>query len=163
MIMDAFAVLKQDHSEVKKLFKKIDKSGDGATKAREKTFKELARELAVHASIEERIVYPRLKEIDALAETVNEGIEEHHVAEQLLEEIAQMPPEDEQWMAKVTVLQEMVEHHVEEEEKELFPQAAKEIDKDELDELGATIQEEKKDMMRGAHPASKEVFGRLGL
>lgn len=161
--MDVFKLLKQDHQEVKQLFKKIEDSSDGAIKTREKSFKDLARELAVHASLEERIVYPRLQEIEDLEDTVKEGIEEHHVVEQLMEEIAKMSAGDEQWMAKVSVLKEMVDHHVEEEEKELFPKASKALEKDEIEELGQTVAEEKKDMLRGTHPAAKDVFAPLGL
>lgn len=161
--MDVFKLLKEDHKEVKQLFKKIEDSSDGAIKTREKTYKELMRELMVHARVEERIVYPRLREIEKLEDTVKEGIEEHHVAEQLMEEIAQMAASDEQWMAKVSVLKEMVEHHVEEEEKELFPKASKELDKDEIEELGQVVEEEKKDMLGGSHPATKDAFARLDL
>ncbi len=161
--MDVFKLLKQDHKEVQQLFKKIEDSSDSAIKTRAKTYKELAKELTVHARLEERIVYPRLRQIEDLEETVKEGIEEHHVVEQLMEEIAQMPADDEQWMAKVTVLKEMVEHHVEEEEKELFPKAAKKLEKDEIEELAQTITDEKKDMLRGSHPATKDTFARLDL
>ena len=161
--MDVFKLLKQDHQEVKQLFKKIEETSDGAIKTREKTFKELARELAVHASVEERIVYPRLQEIENLEDMVKEGIEEHHVVEQLMEEIAQLSADDEQWMPKVTVLKELVEHHVEEEEKELFPKASKALDQDEAEELGQTVEEEKKEILSGKHPAAKDIFTPLGL
>lgn len=161
--MDVFRLLKQDHKEVQQLFKKIEDSSDTAIKTREKTYKELMRELTVHARVEERIVYPRLRQLDKLEETVREGIEEHHVAEQLMEEIARMPADDEQWMPKVTVLKEMVEHHVDEEEKTLFPKAAKSLDKSEMEELGEVVAEEKKDMLRGSHPATKDMFTRLDL
>jgi hemerythrin superfamily protein len=161
--MDVFKLLKQDHREVHQLFQKIEDSSDSAIKTREKTYKQLARELTMHASLEERIVYPRLRQLEKLEETVREGIEEHHVAEQLMEEIAQMPADDEQWMAKVTVLKEMIEHHVEEEEKELFPKAAKALQKDEINELGQTVAEEKKEMLHGRHPATKDAFARLDL
>lgn len=161
--MDAFKLLMQDHKEVRQLFKKIEDSGEGAIKTRQNTFKELARALAVHTKLEERIVYPRLSQMDELKETVNEGIEEHHVADTLLEEIAKMKPDDEQWIAKVTVLKEVVEHHVQEEEKELFPRATKLLEEDELSDMGETLADEKKEMLRGADPATKEVFQRLGL
>lgn len=161
--MDVFKVLKQDHDEMKKLFKKLSESGEGAVKTREKTFKELARELAVHTQLEEEIVYPRLREEESLRETINEGIEEHHVADQVLEELSGLAVDDEQWDAKLTVLKEAVEHHVEEEEKELFPKAAKVIDKDEAAEMGRTVAEEKRDMLKGKHKGAKEAFARLGL
>lgn len=161
--MDVFKLLKQDHDEVAKLFEKLSETGDGAVKTREKMFKQLARELAVHTQLEEEIFYPRLREEESLRESINEGIEEHHVADQLLEELSGLAVNDEQWDAKLAVLKEMIEHHVEEEEKELFPKAAKLIDKDEAAEMGRTIEEEKKEMMQGKHKGAKEAFARLGL
>lgn len=161
--MDVFKLLKQDHDEVAKLFKKLEESSERAVKTREKTFKELAKELTVHTQVEEEIFYPRLREEDSLRELINEAVEEHHVADQLLEELSGMATDDEQWEAKLKVLKEVIEHHVEEEEKELFPKAAKVIDKDESAEMGQTITEEKEEMLRGAHKGAKEMFARLGL
>ncbi|BAU48855.1 hemerythrin [Sulfurifustis variabilis] len=161
--MDVFKLLKQDHAEVAKLFKKLEESSERAVKTREKTFKELAKELTVHTQVEEEIFYPRLREEESLREIINEAIEEHHVADTLLEEISAMPTDDEQWEAKLTVLKEVIEHHVEEEEKELFPKAEKLIDKDEAAEMAQTITEEKEGMMKGAHKGAKEMFARLGL
>lgn len=161
--MDVFKLLKLDHREVEKLFSKIEKSSDSAVKTREKTFMQLAQELEVHTAVEEQILYPRLREIKALKETINEAFEEHHVAKQLLAEIPKMSAEDEQWKAKVTVLKEIIEHHVEEEEKELFPKALKALGKAESAELGKLVEQEKKKMLRGSRSVSKEVFSRLGL
>lgn len=161
--MDVFKLLKQDHAEVAKLFKKLEQSSEGASKTREKTFKQLARELAVHTQLEEELLYPRLREEESLRDAVDEALEEHHVADRTLEELSGLAVDDEQWHAKLTVLKEMIEHHVEEEEKELFPKAAKAIDKDEAAEMGRMVAEEKKEMLRGANKAAQEAFARLGL
>jgi iron-sulfur cluster repair protein YtfE (RIC family) len=161
--MDVFKLLKQDHAAVAELFKKLEETTERAVKTREKTFKELAKELTVHTKLEEEIFYPRLREEESLRELINEAYEEHHMADQLLEELAALATDDEQWEAKLTVLKEVIEHHVEEEEKELFPKAAKVVEKDEAAEMGQTIAEEKKGMMQGAHKGAKEVFARLGL
>jgi len=158
--MDVFQLLKKDHRKVKELFEKLEEKG--GEKTRDKLFKELATDLAVHSKVEETIVYPRLKEFEELSEMVAEAIEEHQVAEQLLEELAGMDEKNEQWEAKLTVLKEMIEHHVEEEEGELFPEA-EDLLGDEADEMGKTVEQEKKDMMKGSHGKAKEVFERLGL
>jgi hemerythrin superfamily protein len=160
--MDVFELLEADHEKVKGLFAQLAETTDGAAK-RETLFKELATELALHTKAEETIVYPRLKELDELRDMVDEGIEEHHEAEQLLAELADMPKDDKQWLAKCKQLQQSVEHHVQEEEDELFPEARELIAEDELTELGTTVQQEKKEMMRGSHGAAKAVFDRLGL
>lgn len=161
--MDVFKLLEQDHEKVKGLFKKLADTSDGAQKTRENLFKELATELTVHAKVEEAIVYPRLKEFDELSEQVAEGIDEHKEAEALLEELAGMETTDKEWSAKLKELQAAVEHHVKEEEQELFPEARDFIDKDEATELGKTVEQEKKEMLKGSHGAAKEAFGRLGL
>ncbi len=100
--MDVFELLKKDHQKVKSLFEKIEDTGGDKTK--DKIFKELAQDLAVHSKVEETIVYPRFKEFEELSEMVAEAIEEHQVAEQLLEELAGMKEKGEQWDAKLTVL-----------------------------------------------------------
>lgn len=151
--MDAFQLLKKDHKEVKALFKKLEKTTEQASKTREKGFELLERELTMHAEIEEQIFYPRLREEDKLRETVNEAYEEHHMAKILLQEIAQTSPEDEAWAAKLSVLKEMVEHHIEEEEKELFPKAARELGKEESTALGRRIDAAKKEKLKGIKAA----------
>lgn len=161
--MDVFKLLEKDHEKVKGLFKKLADTSDGAQKTRDSLFKELATELTVHAKVEETIVYPRLKEIDELSDQVEEGIDEHHEAEALLEELAGMDTTDKEWSAKLKELQEAVEHHVKEEEQELFPEARDFIDDDEAMELAKTVEQEKKEMLKGSHGAAKEAFSRLGL
>lgn len=161
--MDVFKLLKQDHREVEKLFGKIEKSSDSAVKTREKTFKQVAQALRAHMSVEENIVYPRLREIKVLKDTTNEAYEEHHVAKQLIEELADMSADEEQWKAKASVLKEIIEHHVEEEEKELFPKAQKALGKAESAELGKLVEQEKKKLQRDARSASNGIVSQLGL
>lgn len=161
--MDVFTLLKQDHKEVKELFEKIENSTSRAVKMREKTLQQLAQEIEIHTSVEEEIVYPRFKEIDSLKDTVLEAYEEHHVATQLLQEITELAADEEQWKAKVTVLKEMIEHHVREEEKELFPKAQKALGKEESEELGQRVEEEKKRRQRMSRGTPKAAAGQLRL
>lgn len=161
--MDVFELLETDHEKVRGLFNQLVETSDSAVKSRESLFKQLATELALHTKAEETIVYPRLKEVDELRDRVDEGIEEHQEAEQLLEELASLSKDDKQWVAKLKELKQAVEHHVQEEESELFPEARELIAEDELLELGNTVAQEKKEMMQGSHGTAKAVFDRLGL
>ena len=161
--MDVFELLEADHEKVKGLFNRLTEGSDNAVKTREALFKQLATELALHTKVEETIVYPRLKEVDELREMVEEGIEEHQEAEQLLEALASMPKDDKQWNATLLELKKAIEHHVQEEENELFPEARELIAEDELVEMANTVTQEKKEMMQGSHGAAKAVFDRLGL
>ena len=117
----AVDLLKEDHEKVKGLFKKFEQAKDEATK--EDIADQVDLELRVHSMIEEEILYPALRDIDA--EIVAESFEEHGVVEQLLNELATMDLGEEQFEAKFKVMQENVEHHIEEEERDMFPQTKK--------------------------------------
>lgn len=119
--MDALTLLTADHNRVRGLFtmfKEAEEKGDTATMTT--VAKRIFRELEVHASIEESDFYPTVREKDEIADLVAEGIEEHNVVKTLLGELQSLEP-DETWTAKMKVLIENVEHHAEEEEKEMFP------------------------------------------
>ena len=101
-------------------------------------------ELDVHTTIEEEIFYPVVKKADEeLKDAVDEGVEEHHVARTLMTEIEALSPEDDAWAAKMLVLIESVEHHAEEEEKEMFPETRKQFDAAALEGLGARLEARK--------------------
>ena len=141
--MNAFNLLKADHEKVAGILEKIDETTERATKGREELFAQLKNELDVHARIEEEILYPTLEEYEETKAIALEAYEEHALVKQLLEELASAPKDDEQWTAKFTVLKENVEHHVEEEEGEMFEKARKVLRKDEIEELGERLQEAK--------------------
>ena len=113
----AVELLKEDHERVKGLFKQFESAKSQDQK--EEIADQVDLELRVHSLIEEEILYPAMKDIDS--EIVAESFEEHGVVEQLLNELATMDLEDEQFEAKFKVMQENVEHHAEEEESEMFP------------------------------------------
>ena len=161
--MDVFNLLKKDHKEVRQLFKKIEKSSDSAVKLREKTFAQIVKELDMHTAVEEQIVYPRLREIKQFKDMIGEAYEEHHVANQLIKEIQDLSADKEQWKSKVSVLKEIVEHHVQEEEKELFPKAQKALGKEESKQLGKQVQQEKARMQGSTRSKAKEAISQLGL
>jgi len=128
--MKATSLLESQHRKVEALFKKLSGGrSDSAT-----VLEELANNLAAHMAIEQELFYPRVKEADS--DLVNESYEEHSVAELALKRLLKTDPEDESFQARVTTLQELIEHHVEEEEKELFPKVEKAMEAEELSDLG---------------------------
>lgn len=145
--MNAFDILKEDHQKVSSLFEKLEPTTERALKTREELFAKLKTELDVHSHIEETILYPVLKEIEKTRDITLEGIEEHRVVKQLLMELEQTPKDTEQWTAKLTVLKENVEHHVEEEEGEMFKQARSALSKEDIEQLTTRIEAEKKKQM----------------
>lgn len=142
--MNAFTLLKDDHERVAGLLERIDETTERAVKGREELFNQLKNELDIHARIEEEVLYPTLEEYEETRAISLEAYEEHALVKQLLEELAAAPKDDEQWTAKFTVLKENVEHHVEEEEGEMFKKARAVLSEDEVEQLGDRLQEAKR-------------------
>ena len=143
--MDALKLLKTDHDRVKKLFKEFEEAHEAGNKLAEG---ELAgviiTELELHTQLEEEFVYPDTKaQGEDLEELTLEAYEEHNVAKTLIEEIKALTPEDETFAAKVTVLQEAVEHHIDEEENEMFPKVRRAFNDEQLRAIGKAIAETK--------------------
>jgi iron-sulfur cluster repair protein YtfE (RIC family) len=140
---DAVALLKADHRAVEKLFGQFEKASDEDRKAQ--LARTICMELRVHTQIEEEIFYPTSREFLKDDAIVNEAIVEHQSAKDLIAQIEGMDPSDEMFDAKVDVLKEMIEHHVQEEEKEYFPQLQKsEMD---LKAVGEQLAERKGELM----------------
>jgi hemerythrin-like domain-containing protein len=93
-----------------------------------------------HERMEEDVFYPALREHAKAKDIVLEGYEEHHVIDMILDELLDVPEESDQWKAKLKVLQENIEHHIEEEEGEMFKKAHQAFEKEQLEELGARMQ-----------------------
>jgi hemerythrin-like domain-containing protein len=138
--MDAIKFLTQQHREVEKLFEQFEKLGDGAKKSKLQLCQKISDALAVHATIEEKIFYPATKDART-EELLQEAVEEHLSAKRIIADLVERDDIDEEAEAKLSVLQEQIEHHVEEEEKELFPKVRKALDAERLDELGDELQE----------------------
>jgi len=117
---DVFEMLKTDHRHVQDLFTKFE---DADKRARATIADETLTALEVHAALEEELVYPAVAEVIDDEELINEAKEEHHVAKVLIKELRKMDAEDEGFSTKFKVLGELVSHHIEEEEGEMFPQA----------------------------------------
>ena len=150
--MDALKLLKEDHDRIKPLLAEIKETTDRAEKTRGELFSRIKQELTVHEIIEEEIFYPTLKEHPKAKEIVLEGYEEHDVVSTLMGELDGMDPTDERFGPKAKVMAENVEHHIEEEEGEMFEAARQVFDRDELEELGER-------MARRKESAKEELFG----
>jgi iron-sulfur cluster repair protein YtfE (RIC family) len=148
--MDAITLLKTDHEKVAGIFEQLEPTTERALKTREELFTKLQQELDVHAHIEETIFYPVLKQEAETRDITLEGIEEHHVIKMLLRELAAMQVDSEQWTAKLKVLKENVEHHVEEEESDMFKGAREVLSKEQLEDLGTRMEAAKKEQKAAA-------------
>jgi len=141
--MNAFTLLKADHEKVAGILESIEDTTERAVKGRDELFAQLKAELDLHAMIEEEILYPALEETEEAREITLEAYEEHRLVKQLLAELEAEPKDTEEWTAKFTVLKENIEHHVEEEEGEMFKKARAALSEEEIETLGDRLQEAK--------------------
>ena len=142
--MDAIALLKADHDKMRKLLTELESTTERGVKTRQELFATIKGELTLHEVIEEEIFYPELKGHPKARDIVLEGFEEHHVVDLLMSELEALPVDDESWGAKATVMKENIEHHMEEEEGEMFAKARQVFDDDELEDLGERMAERKR-------------------
>jgi hemerythrin superfamily protein len=146
-MMNALDLLKQQHEEVSKLFKQFEKLEEGGMAERRELFVMIADRLSAHATIEEQFFYPSIK-TEKTEDLVREAVEEHLAVKRIIADLLEMEPADENYNAKMKVLQENVEHHVEEEEKELFKLVRKVLDEDQLLALGVQMMAEYEELMQ---------------
>jgi Hemerythrin HHE cation binding domain. len=142
MIMNAIQLLMNDHMEASGLMEQIEiaDKGDRSTK---ELFNQLKQALTVHTEIEEKIFYPELKKFDETKDLIPEAFEEHQEVKDILAEMSTLSPADDEFMDKLTELRDGVEHHVEEEENEMFPKAEKVLGQSRLEELGRQLEQMK--------------------
>jgi hemerythrin superfamily protein len=158
MGMDAIALLKADHKTVETLFRKFEQAGRNARKFKRKLVDQIVRELAVHAVIEEQVLYPSIRaKATPLEDQVLEALEEHHVAKWLLKELENLPPEAERFDAKVKVLIENVRTHVKEEERTLFPQVRKAFSPQELRDMAEALMLARRAAPTRPHPRAPDT------
>ena len=147
--MDALTLLKTDHDKVKRLLNELESTTERGVKTREELFATIKGELTLHEVIEEEIFYPELKAHPKAKDIVLEAYEEHHVVDTVMAELDRLPVDDETWGAKAKVMQENVEHHMGEEEGEMFQKARQVFDKDELELLGTRMERRKTEAQEG--------------
>lgn len=140
MSTDAIVLLKQDHKQIKKLFREFGSAGENATKQKGDIVAKIIELLTVHTYLENEIMYPEVRRmLPEVEDDVLESYEEHHVADVLVTELYAMTPGAERFDAKTTVLIENVSHHIEEEEQEWFPKVRAGLSRTQLQELGARM------------------------
>ena len=140
--LNALDLIKDDHDRIKEMFDEALDAEDAKT--RSELLQRIRTELIAHERMEEDIFYPALRSAsDKAKDIVLEGYDEHHVIDTILDEMFQVPEDTDQWHAKLKVLHENLEHHIEEEEKEMFKKARKAMSKETLDELGARMRQSK--------------------
>ncbi|MGH7314323.1 MAG: hemerythrin domain-containing protein [Candidatus Rokuibacteriota bacterium] len=133
--MDPIKLLTKQHREVEALFKRVEKSEHPAES--KQLLGQIKQSLELHTRLEEEMFYPAVRGLETkkAEEMILEAYEEHHVVKLVLAELPKVDPEDERFHAKMTVLQELIEHHVDEEEKEMF-KLAKKLGEEELEAIG---------------------------
>ena len=144
--MDAIEMLKSQHREVESLFAKFEQLGDNAAKSKQSIVDKIADALAMHATIEEKHFYPAVK-AKRTEDILLEALEEHLGIKRVIADLLKIQASDDTFDAKVKVLKEQVEHHVKEEESDLFPKVRKVLDKTELTSLAATMERTMKVLM----------------
>ncbi|WP_369185529.1 hemerythrin domain-containing protein [Streptomyces sp. Y1] len=172
MSNDAIVLLREDHKEVRRLFREyrgLDSAGGagdgnggdgGDDSARRRTVQRIVESLTVHTYLEDELVYPRIRqELPGLAEEMDQAEQEHHVADLLCEELSRMDPGDDGYDAKTAVLIDAVERHIEREENDWFPKVRAALGRTELRELGERMQAVRETAPR--HPTSGGVLHRI--
>jgi len=148
--MDAIQLLKQDHEKVKGLLAQLGDTTSRAEKTRAQLLERIARELEIHTTIEEEIFYPAFREAAKNAddrELYFEAVEEHHAAGDLvLPDLLKTEPGSDQFGGRAKVLKELVEHHADEEESDMFKRARELLSRDQLEDLGTRMEQRKREL-----------------
>jgi hemerythrin superfamily protein len=141
--MNALELLKQDHQEASSLMDQLE-SGDEQSMMN--TFNQLKQALTLHTKMEETLLYPALQNNEQTGDIISEAYEEHQTVDEILAEMTGMATSNGEFMDKLTELRENVEHHVEEEENEMFPKAEQILGRHRLEEMGVQMQQMKNGM-----------------
>jgi hemerythrin-like domain-containing protein len=162
--MDAISLLKKDHQKVRQLLTRLENTTARAPKQRQELLSEIETEVKIHTMIEEEIFYPAYK--DAVRSKTDEklyyeSLEEHHVVDMVMPEIKSTDEESEEFAAKAKVLKDLIEHHAEEEESQMFPRARKAMGMERLRELGDEMQDRKQELQGGLMVRGAKTIGRF--
>jgi len=143
---NAITMLKSDHATVKRLLRELDATTERAIKARESLVSQIEREIKMHSQIEEEVFYPAFKaktENTDAEDLFYEAAEEHHVVDMVLPALKAANPKSHEFAAKAKVLKDLIEHHVREEETQMFARARQLFSDEQLRELGDLMQARK--------------------
>jgi hemerythrin-like domain-containing protein len=143
---NAITMLKSDHATVKRLLRELSETTEKAVKQRETLVQQIEREVKMHAQVEEEVFYPAFKAAtrgDEAEDLFYEAAEEHHVVDMVLPALKSANPKSKEFTAKASVLKELIEHHIKEEETEMFKEARLRFSDEQLQELGEMMQARK--------------------
>lgn len=140
--MNAIELLKEDHNELRGYFQNYKASDSDSEK--HEIFEKIKAKLDVHTHIEETVLYPKIKDHEELEDITLEGIEEHHLGDVFVREISGLGEDSEKFEPKMEVLIESIEHHLMEEEGNMFPKIEKIFDESTLEEMGEELEKERK-------------------
>lgn len=141
---NAITMLKSDHATLKRLLRELTETSDRALKQRESLVSQIERELKTHAQIEEEVFYPAFKAVSKNTDAEDmfyEAAEEHHVADMILPALKAANPKSHEFKAKAKVLKDVIEHHIKEEETQMFVVARQLFMEEQLREIGDMMQE----------------------
>lgn len=150
--MNIYDRIKQDHDEARRVMSEIKETTDRAEKTRKRLFDHFKRDLWTHHKLEEAVFYETLAKQRATRDEAFEAVNEHHIANGLLEELDSIPVGSPEWASKFGVLCELVEHHMEEEEEETFAEAREVIGKDDAETMGEKFDSRKKVVLAAMEP-----------
>lgn len=131
-----FDLLIEDHAKVKGLLAQVQETGDGAEKTRDKLLAEIKKDLEIHAKFEEQVFYPKARATTGLEDVIEDSLEEHSEAKELLSKLEAMNSTSEEWLSTIEELTDAVEHHAQDEEEKLFPKARKTMEKADAEAMG---------------------------
>jgi hemerythrin-like domain-containing protein len=146
MALQFLETLKKEHEDVQHILEELQNTSDGAVKTKEDLFRKLKQELIPHMKGEEKHFYPLLMKNKEIQEMGLEAVEEHHVAEIVLKELDALSKDAQNWKAKAKVFAELVNHHIQEEEEEVFPSAEKMFDDKQLEKAMSAYSSEAQQM-----------------
>ncbi|HSE99125.1 MAG TPA: hemerythrin domain-containing protein [Blastocatellia bacterium] len=147
--MNVLEFLKQDHQEAMSMMNQIESANTGGKQAKTDLFNQLKSALTLHTRMEEQIFYPELENHQETRDLIREAYSEHQEVDELLAEISALSPISGDFSDKLAELRDSVEHHVDEEENQLFPKVRQIIDQNQLDEMGRRMMEMKQGMRQG--------------
>lgn len=150
---DAITLLKSDHKRVQELLEKLEGASSRASKSRDSLLERVEQEVRTHSTLEEEIFYPAFRDAVRKKDEKQlffEATEEHHVVDVVMSELHDGEQDQNFFAARCKVLKDLIEHHIQEEEREMFPAARKALGKDGLQELGERLDERKQEIMAEA-------------
>jgi hemerythrin-like domain-containing protein len=150
--MDVFDIIREDHQAVQKILNDMQETSSRATQRRQEDVTKFTQLIEPHMMAEEEVFYPQARERgeSKLREHVIEAYDEHRIAKMVLAELQKMSPQDEAWLPKAKVLKDLIEHHIEEEEGELFEEARKALNQQQIQQITQQFHQTKDKQMQKA-------------